>query len=171
MKRLAAFASLALVSALPLAPSYAQRAKAGDELKIILGIAANELLSGASGVDVRQTGSNNSAGANQNGPGNAAAINQVGNGQSANVGQNGRVNRSDVSQYGFANTAAMNQTGNRNYACLIQVGVGLNGEVNQSGRRQAMGVLQTPGGARDIPPELCFIEKVGRKYVEQRRSR
>ena len=54
------------------------------------------------------------------------------------------------------------------YRCAL---VGLNGEVNQSGRRQAMGVLQTPGGARDIPPELCFIEKVGRKYIEQRRSR
>lgn len=171
MKHIAALACLALAATTPLAPAYADRGGAGKELKIILGIAANELLSDARGVDVLQSGDGNAAAASQQGTGNGASINQLGNGQTANVDQSGRVNRSNVSQYGVANTATMTQSGKGNYACLIQVGVGLNADVNQSGRRQAMGVLQTPSGAREISPALCFAEKVGRKYVEQRMKR
>lgn len=164
MKRLVALASFALFAAAPLAPAHANT---GKELKIIFGIAASELLS-QSGVNIRQSGDGNGAAASQTGPNNTANIDQLGNRQTAKVDQAGRSNRSSVSQYGIANTGAVNQSGKSNYACLIQVGVGLNAEVNQTGRRRAMGVLQTPNGAQEISPAMCFIEKVGRKYVEQR---
>lgn len=171
MKRLAALAALVLATGAAIAPANAQRSSSRDDLNLLFSIAANEFISQRAGVDLRQNGNNNGAAVNQAGKTNGTSIYQLGNKQVAQVGQQGRVNRSDVSQYGIANKGAVNQTGNKNYACLIQVGVGLDAEVNQTGRRQSVGVLQTPAGAQDIPPELCFLEKVGRAYITEKQKR
>ncbi|MDZ4760060.1 MAG: hypothetical protein SGJ21_03190 [Alphaproteobacteria bacterium] len=172
MRHLATIALLGAVTASVLPAAYADdRRSAGREFGAILQIAASEYLSQRSGVDIQQRGDNNQATATQNGPGNAAAIRQQGRGQSATVGQAGAVNRSDVSQYGVANRAAMNQTGSSNYACLIQIGIGLDADVQQSGSGRSVGIVQTPGGSREVAPEICFLEKVSWKYIAQRRGR
>jgi hypothetical protein len=163
-------AALALAPCLALglaSPAEAERRKAGQEVGAFLKLAAEEWLTQSGAVEIDQLGDRNRV--EKVGDG-SASVRQQGHEQSAQLGQRGPGNRSDVSQYGLANRARVDQAGAANYACLIQMGVLLDAEVVQTGRGRSAGVLQTPAGAQAIPPEVCFLERVGRKYVAQRKS-
>lgn len=66
----------------------------------------------ATGANVRQNGSFNTAGFNQNGSGNHGLIFQNGNGHNGTINQNGNNNSCGLFQFGQATNAQCAQSGN-----------------------------------------------------------